>query len=808
MRNYRIACFVALALAAGCAAAGTPNVPQPGAPQGAAISRAPRIETPTPTLTPTPRPKPTPTKKPTPKPTPTKSPKPVLTAAEIEAALEGAEAYYNRLPHKNLVTDLEALASHMVASKQFASAAFTPGGVTATLIDGSPAFVFAGNREDRSAASETATPDGVTDAGPAALSGATQHEVAFLVNESDPKAFVPARQAAFAKAFVNAGFPKAGNNVDVLDVSLGNIAALGRNHPLDFLDIATHGAVSGPVPKFGHPGNFYIFVSTTPVTQASLVAFATEKDTGRLIPGIVVGKGKPVWAFTPEYLTGQLVFNPGAIVDNETCLGQSPYVAASVQATLEAAGVGRYFGWTKEVDGRDADESDAFVFDRMLGEQRPSVTGLNAYASQRVPAQRPFPLDAIETVMDTELRNSPINCTKKFVYAVSRCSTPVDNLKYPPAGDGYTSRLVFTDLGGENVAAPPIEYALPSINYLFTSFNYSGISAANNLLTVYGTFPEVRGTVEIKNPLGTQRLPVISWKLCHLPDCLAAGTVEIVAQLPDTGPGSYGLVTVRSAAAPGFAAGIGGNAVPLTEWSGSANVTDNETITDLDDQSGNGTGRATASFAFRVRADVQPAVQQIDTKPLPLNFTFDGIAAGSTGTLTRASGSFAVGKNQKATFTLGPQTTITTGKQGNHLGSYEMNTVAWTGKSGAPPCSTSIVPGPLATVPAGACAFFGVHFIDGLACTDNYGGFTCGTSVGGWSTGFAFAIVNPGPPPIVLTLDRKTYAIAALVKNPPPGDPTLASFYQPQGLRNGDPGSGTSTRTLTGLTFGAPLSPP
>ncbi len=204
---------------------------------------------------------------------------------------------------------------------------------------------------------------------------------------------------------------------DDIDVSLDNIVALGTGHPLDFLDIATHGIIGGTSPDIT-----YYWLSTTSDTAASEKTYATDVAAGRVVSAIALtlSQGQalalPSLAFTPNFLTAHVTFNPGAIVDNESCFGQSPLIAVNVRGILQAAGVGRYFGWTKEVDGDDADETDAFMFDRLLGEQSPGITGLDTFVSQFTPPQRPFPLDQVEGVLASETRSSKIqSATKRIV---------------------------------------------------------------------------------------------------------------------------------------------------------------------------------------------------------------------------------------------------------------------------------------------------------------------------------------------------------------------------------------------------------
>lgn len=47
-------------------------------------------------------------------------------------------------------------------------------------------------------------------------------------------------------------------------------------------------------------------------------------------------------------------------------------------STLSSTGIGLYAGWTGYAEASDADQSDAYLVDRLLGEQAPVVNGLSA----------------------------------------------------------------------------------------------------------------------------------------------------------------------------------------------------------------------------------------------------------------------------------------------------------------------------------------------------------------------------------------------------------------------------------------------
>lgn len=755
MRVRRLVFAGLIAVAAGCAGAPAPPLPAGPGPEAAASRELAAAA-----------------RKPTPSPTPTRTP-PHLSAQQIDAALDSAETYYATLPHEESLADLEAVAKHVVATKAFASATVSPGGISATLPDGSQALIVADRPEDRGLGFTAANPVALGAVGPA-----TAHEIAFLINEADLRgAFVPFKQRAFGEAFRKLGFPQAGYGIDVVDVTLDNILALGKGHPLDVFDLATHGIV-------GLPGPYYANLSTTPISDATKAQYAADIAKGTLKYAIELAVANkhadlPSFAFTPQFLTDHLTFNPGAIFDNQSCFGQSPLVANAVAATLRAAGIGRYIGWTKAVSEADADQSDAFLLDRMLGEQSPSVTGLNAFAAQRTPAQRPFPLDAIENVMRTEIRKGPYDCGENVPYAIGLCRRDAYNTNWPPLHDGAFTRLLFSDFGGENVPNPPIEYALPSIEYMTVDeglnlFDPITQPPGRPVLTIYGYFPKTQGSVKIAKDVAS----VQSWSPCTT--CATPGMTQIKVPLNDAGPLSSGAVQAFSSS------GIASNAVPLTQWTVSGTATDSETIANFGGHQGSGSGHVSATFDFNVRTDVEPAVDQIDTDPVPPVLSFDGAIDGLTVQLSAVGGSFAWvdgnGKSQHVTFSEGKPSACTSS---NCLAFF----VRRDGQAKKQGC---YVTGP-GVQPAGKiCAGFAIENLE-LQASDG--------EKGQWTFDYLADVTVPRNE-IDLTLDPKTYALTAKIANP-------AVFASAFGFfdTGNDEGASQVTDRLA-LHFGPPLSPP
>lgn len=65
--------------------------------------------------------------------------------------------------------------------------------------------------------------------------------------------------------------------MDVAAVTLDNILALGKTHPLDFFDLATEGTVAAAV---GRP--YYLNVSTTPIDTGTVAKYAADLERGTL----------------------------------------------------------------------------------------------------------------------------------------------------------------------------------------------------------------------------------------------------------------------------------------------------------------------------------------------------------------------------------------------------------------------------------------------------------------------------------------------------------------------------------------------
>ena len=765
----------AAAVAAGCSST-TVVLPRTGSPRPVSSHSAPATPA-TPTAAPTATPNATTT----------------LTPAQVATALQKVETSYQSLPHTSLVSDLQTLAKQMVSSGAYRSAVVENGGIAAKLPEGTPVLVFADRPEDLGGASADVRQPAASSRGrlDSPLSPANPHEIAFLVNETDTSgAFSPTRQFAYGNAFRQSGFgASTGFGVDAVDVTLANIASLGVGHPFDFLGMETHGMIGSDPDNPLATNTYYAWLSDTPVSDAVIAQYQSDYNAGNLINAIYLTVNKAIvvpdtFSFTPTFLTEYTKFNPGAIFDNGSCWGQSSLIAANVQATVQAAGVGRYFGWTKEVGGNDADETDAFIFDRMLGEfergQPPSATGLDQYANQHTPPQRSFPLDQIDTVMATENRNSQIQAPQAEPYTQSDHNYAT-NAMGPPIADGTLARLVISDFGGESVANPTILYGLPSILQM-----YVAEGPASGSLTIIGHFPAASGSAQITDSSGTYPLAPTSWS-----------PTEITATLPAGGNGSAGIVQVLSTFNPSLA--IVSNPVTLTQWSGQLVYNENDQIPDVGGDSGSGTGSLQVTYNLNVRADVHPTVPQVDASAVPQNLAFGPPEGNSSATVTQLSGTFTTvdegdpPAQYTVTFGLAPNAAaMTPGSPPLHAGTFDVGAYA-----GEPAPCNNASSGPQGGAGNIFCPVVAFESLDSGTCSDDDSGSLC--------SGFLSPSLNFGLPPgvghvggqLTLTMDPSTYAITVTS--------TQATFQSSH--FDGSSFDRTATGSMTG-TFNAPASPP
>ena len=651
-----------------------------------------------------------------------------FTAAQVNQALGSAQSYYQTLPHTSIASDLTALAAYLLSSGTLATARISPlgDGISGTLADGSPVVLFDEAVEYPGGIAPSAEEVRIkyqlaarARESTRALSPPNGHEVAFLVNESGDPAFTPATQQAFAQAFVNRGFASPNFGVDALDVSLENIDALGATHPIDYFDIATHGTAFAFSDR-----TIYLWASTTPITDANETSYQGDLGAGTLYHGAVLGFAGNVYFFTQGFLGEHLTFNPGAIFINMSCSGQAPAIKELVTQYFGNDGLGLYAGWDNPVTSAGSDQTDAFLLDRLLGEQSPSVTGLDKFATQFIPPQRPFPLAAIWPRMATENRNPVLLGSVPVVY-----STDYSGLATPQAS------LLITNL---NVAAPaadvPIENALPSISTMQIVESING-----GTLTINGAFPSETGIASITDSSGTYPLTPTAW-----------APTAVTVNLPNSGNASSGLVTVISGN------GIASNPVPLTAWYGQLSYNESDTIPTLSGQAGTGQGTIAAIITLNFRADVHPVVTSIDSAPQPQNLTFNGPTGVSTAAISAFQGSFTPTNGlDTATFSLGPPVPDMTPTYAVPLPAATFAIGAVTSQ---PATCNNGLPGPQTGPTNVFCPSVGMSSVNVGLCSDT-SGTLCPKVSYSPIINFSYPLGSAAGSLLIFTMDLSTYAI-------------------------------------------------
>jgi hypothetical protein len=705
-----------------------------------------------------------------------------MTTAQVAASLANVETEFRTLPHTNVASDLNALASQMVSSGAYRQAVVNPGGITGILPDGQMVVVFADRLEDlgytASARSRSASAP-LASRVPEAAGSITNHAMAILVNQHDPAgAFNVTLDQAEADAFGSVFGTTPGYGATDVDMSLDNIVALGQSNVLDFLEINTHGNVAG----VAAPNLFYIMSTTTaldPAVEAKYSAdfnktmFASVTLTISQVTGSLA-----TYSVTPQFLTKYLTFNSGAIVIGDSCLSANMLIVDSVTAAYKSANVGRYYGWTKSVVATDDDQTQAFMDDRLLGENSDDTTGLKQYITPQSPPQRPFPLDDVYTAMGAETRSGPLGTEASEFYTVSDAGPKSNNAAAPPTSDGTVAKFAESDLGGESVAAPPIEYGFPSIETMSLAE-----ASTSGTLTIAGNFPVTPGTVSIQNSSGSVSITPTSWT-----------TSSVQVAIPDAGAGSNGNVQVVGDG------GVFSNPVPLTEWQGQLLYNEHDYIPTFNGTSGAGSGTFGIQANLSLRADVHPVVTAIDTAPVPQNLFFPQVMGNSTAPISGLQGGYgytdAQGADQTVTFTLTPAAfslVLAPALPPLPDGTFELHAPPVGGAQ--PEACNAATPGPAATGDGTVyCPFVGFKPGPIGACTDT--GSTSGCTVSGnWLTSFGISYAGNGGV-MMLTLNPSNYQMSLTT--------TPGSFDD--GMSFGGTGR-TGTSSLNG-TFNAPINPP
>jgi hypothetical protein len=578
----------------------------------------------------------------------------------------------------------------------------------------------------------------------APLGASTAHEILILVNTEDSKAFDPKKQVAFANAFYQAGFPASAYEVDTLAVSLENITALSTTHPIDYINVVTHGAVACNADQSVCN---YLWLSSTGPSDTDSTTYSGDLLAKRIMLGAIleahpgqVSQNVLRYWFAPDFFLAHTTFNTGAIFINSSCYGQSSTMTTTVASILAGAGINLYSGWTGQAFDFDADQSDAYLLDRLLGEQSPAVNTLGAITferfplvpmiTQQTPAQRPFPLTdviaamgTIQRVANPDPRNKPAFLNQSTVDDAS---------------------LVFTTLNGGEPANPSLLWGLPSIASMQVSE-----SATGGTLTIFGHFPVTPGKAQITDASGTHPLTPISWT-----------PQRITAALPPGGNGASGAVQVFDVD------GVPSNPVPLTEWKGQLTVTVNNALTNMNGVDGSGSGTIVTTTSLDFRADIHPVVTTVDATPQQQNFVFLGVMGDSRTSVTSANVNFTSSNGMKsAQFGLAQPVTTLTPVYTTPVASGTFIIAPYIGE-GEPTSCNEGVPGPQSSGPTNVfCPFGGIYADNALTCTDSdgtlcqeptllytgYYGYPPSVAAGGDATGYDGLLK--------FTLDPQTHAI-------------------------------------------------
>ena len=722
-----------------------------------------------------------------------------LNAAQINTALQSVATYYGTLSHGDAASDTQKVMQFIATQSAFTSATVVPGGISAQLSDGTPTVFYTDHFHDEVTGTSNApftNRSGVLSSRHAAAAPA--HSIVFLVNDSGDPAFVPDLQKALAAAF-NAAYPAGQYAAASGSISLANLVSLS-SESIDVLGLATHGIVDERV----SPARF-MWESTTPVTDQNLATYASLDYKKTIFPSEVLDPHNPsgevpTFSFTADFLAEHVHFTPGAIVLNSACFGQYVNTANDVSSKLFAAGVGAYMGWTKEVVGIDADETDAFFSDRLLGEQSPTATGLSGIITQRTPPQRPFSLTEVYAQMLAEKRNDP--AIQKFrdppspageTLATSTDATDPDgaaseNWSIAPMSDGPVARWVLTTSNAINgfpiPSAGVIEFGGPSIAYMTVDETTTPAT-----LTINGEFPATQGQVTMSasssSPSGGSALTVTSWT-----------QTAITAQLADEGSTAAGYVTVT-------AGGVPSNPVPLTQWSGTLKVSETDQITsgpfDTPPYAISGSGNVQATFTIHFRADVHSFYGSPDVALDPTNFAFTP-EKDSTGTWGPINGSATISQpSYNLTFSVGSSTTLKTQNPGGSnfaLGSILSGNGSQHGCNGGGQ-------GPTDTLSywAISCIAFSASQPNGdkVSCSDSMGGNVCMNEIGTMnplSENGGFDTTQYGVLDAIHFVLDSNYNVSAIT-NIPATDPNPSNLFRVK-----------SSSTSYTFSFGAPVAPP
>jgi hypothetical protein len=586
--------------------------------------------------------------------------------------MQAVQSEYATLPHTSPSSDFQALAAYVAKRREFSSAQATATGVSGVFTDGR-LFLFTANTlassnapapavvrpfGSASRASTLPTENGAAPNVPrrANTEFPTGGAVRVLVNKLDTKVFDATFANAIASGLTQAGY----SGAVVQDSTIDSFAAL---KDVSLLLVETHGGIGyipngspAPLP----PGTMYFAVVTsTPVSPADDAKYAAglaSNAIGYHIGAYFVPTGntelynaESTYFITKNFFAQNVTFAPNSddVFIGEFCDGgSSAQGVTDFVNELHTLGVSHYLGWTKNVLVQDMEESGAYLFDRMLGEQNQHDLLGFTFAPPGGGLQRPFDENSVLTAMSTiarrdgfsgTLTQSGNNASRGLIYL----SIDLENDALPPTGSEVSNLVDYPATAYDTGAITPLVLA-PSIEYMYVTEPYSeGSSDSTATLHLAGEFGSLPGKVVLQ-PGGSgpeQTLSSPAWS-----------PFGINVTIPPTGASANGIVTVIAAN------GIRSNGVPLTQWSGTIGITDVQNISEDNGYSGNGSVTYGATLNVQIRADVHPLRPTVDALPVAQDFAFDDVMQSSTGSFTKAQGSFTA--TNGSTFSYAPSVPV------------------------------------------------------------------------------------------------------------------------------------------------------
>lgn len=730
---------------------------------------------------------------------------PVLSFAKRTSVMQAVVHKFLTLPHKNPKKDFQVLASYMGRLHAFSKFGVSPTGVWGVFTDGR-LYTFATDSTDAALKHRPSMDDtsiyakqleGNNDATAGKSVTAIKSNfpgrglVEVLYDNLAGTDIDPKYSQQVVTALKETGYTGAQEAPATVDnfLALKNVA---------FLYVEGH-AGFGELPN----GQYYYLLKTATIPSAAndikygdyLKSNALGYESlAYLVPNPVRAIWFPItknyYFLTKTFVRDVITFAPGGndVVWNGACAGASSLQPAQdFIAALQGKGMAYYFGWTKEVINKDDEQSSAFFLDRALGGQQKDALAEYIFRPPGIQPQAPFPAGDVYDAMGRVYRaKTHTSGTLQESILGAHTWTGLSSIfLLPPYGQsiGYLQMIVTSV-----TTAPPLMLA-PAITRIDVHEPYEfGYSQPKSELDMVGSFGSKPGKVTI-GPLGGagDELKHAKWT-----------TGEIVVPIPPSGPDASGFVTVIGPT------GIRSNAVPITMWTGTVNVSDTYTASAIAPPSGpavEGSGKFTSAATLNVkfRADVHPWRDYVDTAPVPASLWFSNIMTSSTASITNAIGSFTgsqMGTPYKLAYAPPPALPIALSPNTSNpvTNSFEFGSLASEGVSPSG-CSQAMNDGSGLPV----CVVVEAGVTDAATCIDNPKGSLCTNGYGG-PFGFNLNTLGYGERvgEIYLTMDPATYQVSMPKLTYPD---SYNSFDWPAVF------SGSGTTTITS-SFNRPVSPP